>query len=44
MELDDIRDNAFFGEDVYYDLAERNYLTLEGGPEDGVEPERGEVS
>ena len=44
MELDDIWDNAFFGEDVYYDLAERNYLTLEGGPEDGVEPERGEVS
>jgi type IV secretion system protein VirD4 len=29
MDLTDVRSNAFFGEDVYYDLDERNYLMIE---------------
>jgi len=26
MDLSEVRMNAFFGEDVYYDLGERNYI------------------
>lgn len=29
MDLSDVRANAFFGEDVYYDLEERNYAIME---------------
>ncbi|MBO5199410.1 MAG: type IV secretory system conjugative DNA transfer family protein [Lachnospiraceae bacterium] len=28
MDLSDVRANAFFGDEVYYDLAERNYIVL----------------
>ncbi len=39
MDLSDVRANAFFGDEIFYDLEERNYLVLdnqqegEGGPE-----------
>ncbi len=39
MDLSDVRANAFFGDEIFYDLDERNYLVLdnqqegEGGPE-----------
>ena len=28
MDLTDVRANAFFGDEVFYDLAERNYIVL----------------
>ena len=34
MDLTEVRANAFFGEDVFYDLDERNYLILEEGKKD----------
>lgn len=33
MDLEDVRSNAFFGDEVFYDLEERNYLVLETGEE-----------
>ena len=36
MDLSEVRANAFFGDDIYYDLEERNYLILdEPGLEEG---------
>ena len=37
MDLTDVRANVFFGDEIYYDLDERNYLVLdgEGEAEDG---------
>ncbi len=32
MDLTEVRSNAFFGDDVFYDLDERNYLVLEDEP------------
>ena len=29
MDLTEVRMNAFFGDEVFYDLGERNYLVLE---------------
>jgi hypothetical protein len=29
MDLTEVQSHAFFGEDVYYDLDERNYLMME---------------
>lgn len=38
MDLTDVRSNMFFGEDVFYDLDERNYLVLDGtGQEEAKE-------
>lgn len=34
MDLTDVRANVFFGDDVFYDLDERNYLVLDEGKED----------
>jgi type IV secretion system protein VirD4 len=34
MDIAEISENAFFGEDVYYDLAERNYLALDNKESD----------
>lgn len=34
MDLTDVRMNAFFGDEVFYDLGERNYLVLEAEGED----------
>lgn len=31
MDLTDVRANVFFGDDIYYDLDERNYLVLDEG-------------
>ena len=33
MDLTDVRSNAFFGDEVFYDLDERNYLVLDTGEE-----------
>lgn len=42
MDLTDVRMNAFFGDEVFYDLAERNYLVLRDGEEEsGAEEEQG---
>ncbi|MDO5408783.1 MAG: DUF853 family protein [Eubacteriales bacterium] len=35
MDLGEVRANAFFGEDVFYDLDERNYRILEESTQDG---------
>jgi len=40
MDLTEVRSNVFFGDDVYYDLDERNYLILD----EGKEEETGEES
>ena len=37
MDLTDVKSNAFFGDEVYYDLEERNYLILEQEEEGGDE-------
>ena len=34
MDLTDVRANVFFGDDVFYDLDERNYLVLDEGKEE----------
>ena len=39
MDLSDVRANVFFGDDVFYDLDERNYLILDGGEEKEGEDE-----
>lgn len=36
MDLADVRANAFFGDEVFYDLDERNYLILEEQNEEGA--------
>ena len=38
MDLTDVRSNAFFGDDIFYDLDDRNYLILEA-PEQEKEDE-----
>ena len=35
MDLSDVRANAFFGNEVFYDLDERNYRILEEQAEEG---------
>lgn len=35
MDLTEVRSNPFFGDEVFYDLEDRNYLVLETGEEDG---------
>ena len=35
MDLTEVRNNPFFGDEVFYDLEDRNYLVLETGEEDG---------
>ena len=42
MDLTDVRANVFFGDEVYYDLDERNYLVLDGGAEEDETPEETE--
>jgi hypothetical protein len=38
MDISEVAENVFFGEDVYYDLAERNFLALGNAPaDDGAE-------
>ncbi|MBO5551137.1 MAG: type IV secretory system conjugative DNA transfer family protein [Lachnospiraceae bacterium] len=37
MDLTDVRANVFFGDDIYYDLDERNYLVLDEGKEEEEE-------
>ncbi len=45
MDLTDVRANVFFGDDIYYDLDERNYLVLdEGAEEDEEEPVSEEIA
>ena len=39
MDLTDVRNNVFFGDDVYYDLDERNYLILDQNEEKQEEEE-----
>lgn len=34
MDLTEVRSNAFFGDEIYYDLAERNYIMLDSKEED----------
>ena len=34
MDLTEVRSNAFFGDDVFYDLEERNYLVLESAEDE----------
>ncbi|MFI3250780.1 MAG: type IV secretory system conjugative DNA transfer family protein [Eubacteriales bacterium] len=34
MDLTDVRNNVFFGDQIFYDLDERNYLILDGGAEE----------
>ena len=34
MDLTDVRANASFGDEIFYDLEERNYLVLDGEPEE----------
>ena len=41
MDLTEVRSNVFFGDDVYYDLDERNYLILD--EEEETEEETGET-
>ena len=42
MDLGEVRSHAFFGDDVFYDLEERNYFILEkGGKLDDEETEEG---
>lgn len=37
MDLTDVRSNAFFGDEIFYDLDERNYLILDSGEEQELE-------
>lgn len=37
MDMGEVMENAFFGDEVYYDLAERNYIVLDGGGEEDFE-------
>lgn len=37
MDLSSVQENAFFADEVFYDLAERNYLVLESQQEEEVE-------
>lgn len=37
MDLEEVRAHAFFAEDIYYDLEERNYLVLEEDGKNGTE-------
>ncbi len=37
MDLTDVRSNAFFGDDIFYDLEERNYLVLDEESEEDEE-------
>ena len=39
MDLSDVRANAFFGDEIFYDLEERNYLVLDNQQEGGGGPE-----
>ena len=39
MDLEDVKANAFFGDEIYYDLEERNYLVLDEKEEDSDEYE-----
>ncbi len=39
MDLSDVRANAFFGDEIFYDLEERNYLVLDNQQEGGDGPE-----
>ncbi|MCR5178747.1 MAG: type IV secretory system conjugative DNA transfer family protein, partial [Lachnospiraceae bacterium] len=44
MDLTDVKSNVFFGDDVYYDLDERNYLILDKNEEEqGEEAAEGEA-
>ncbi len=44
MDLTEVRSNPFFGDEVFYDLEDRNYLVLETGEEDGnVQMTGGEI-
>ncbi len=40
MDLEEVRFHAFFAEDIYYDLGERNYLMLEGEDTEDKEEEK----
>lgn len=31
MDMGEVMENAFFGDEIYYDLGERNYIILDGG-------------
>ncbi len=42
MDLTDVRSNVFFGDDVFYDLSERNYLILDKEGEGEEDAEEGE--
>ena len=37
MDLTEVRSNAFFGDDVFYDLEERNYLVLESAEDEDAQ-------
>ena len=37
MDLTDVRSNAFFGDEIFYDLDERNYLVLDNNQENQAE-------
>ncbi len=39
MDLSEVRANAFFGDEIFYDLDERNYLVLDSQGEGGQGPE-----
>ena len=39
MDMTDVRNNVFYGDEVFYDLDERNYLILDAGNEEGGEGE-----
>ncbi|MCR4902422.1 MAG: type IV secretory system conjugative DNA transfer family protein [Butyrivibrio sp.] len=50
MDLTEVRNNFFFGDDIYYDLDERNYIVLDlpeeekkAEGEEGDEPEAGDT-
>ncbi len=40
MDLSDVRMNAFFGDEVYYDLGERNYIVASMSEEEDVQEEQ----
>ncbi len=39
MDMEDVKNNAFFGDEIYYDLDERNYLILDAADETPREQE-----
>ena len=41
MDLTDVRMNAFFGDEVFYDLEERNYIVASMQQEDAIEAQEG---